>query len=556
MRDAPIPFARFVAGFAVALAVAAATTAELRAQSTPLPTAELRFFTHDGTATGTPLLPGLLRHSCWSALGVSDEGGIYAAISNHQQPGGNVGLYRYDPVADSMTTLGDIRGISTAQNNWMPNESQYKVHTLLLRDGEGRLWFASDDHTPTPFLRGAHVYHIDTATDLVTDYSKTQPMLLTRAMQAIPNTGQPAERSGIFVEYYGIKGMALNPRAADVIYAITFPDGHVLRHDRSTGAIARVAQAEHGAFLGYVDNRGDFYFETVPTTGRLAIHRYERATGTVTTVADVPGVGIGAVAPTSCGEVVYWLVADTKRIYRYDCRTGQFVEVATACGSNWWRLYNLSLSPNGEALYYVSNNNTRSVIRRIDLISGACTEVLDVNTLLGTRDLCFGGMNVWDRAGRLYAGVWTFSAPLAEDVALLRAGPFDPALAADTDTLSVATGGTQTLRLAAGPDHGGRDYLVLGSITGASGERRYNDLRLPLPAGDVYFDFTLRFPGQPPLTDGFGTLDGNGRATATFTLPPGLGALLGLDVHHAFAVLDPAGEVLFTSNAVKVTLVR
>jgi len=176
----------------------------------------------------------------------------------------------------------------------------------------------------------------------------------------------------VFVEYYGIKGIYLNPRAAEVLYAITYPDGHVIRYDRPTGTsagtIARIGQAKHGAFVGYTDNRGSFYFETASPAG-LALQRYDRTTGAITPLATVPGVEVGAVAPTSCGEVVYWLVADTKTIYRHDCRSGQFSQLATACGSNWWRLYNLSLSPNGEGLYYISNNNARSTIRRIDVRS-------------------------------------------------------------------------------------------------------------------------------------------------------------------------------------------
>jgi len=522
----------------------------LRAQS---PSAELIYFTQDGTATGAPLIPGFFRHSCWSALGTSLEGHVYIAISNHQQPGGNSAIYKYDTMLGRMSALGDLRSISTAAGNWMPNESQYKVHSFLMRDGSGKIWFASDDHPPTPFLRGAHLYQLDTATDVVTDYSRTQPMLLNQAMQPVVNTGQAAVGSGVFVEYYGIKGLYLNARAPDALYAITYPDGHVIEHDPTTGAIAKIGQAKHGAFLTYADNRGNFYYETSSGNG-LAIQKYDRATGTTRTVATVPGFEVGAVAPTSCGEVVYWLIADTKKIYRHDCLTDQFVEIATACGSNWWRIYNLSLSPNGEALYYVSNNNAHSVIQRIDLVTGACTVALDVDALLGTRDLCFGGVNVWDRNGFLYAPVWTFSAPQSEDVALLKVGPFDRALGGAPGTLSTSAGGRQDLSLRAGPDHAGKTYWLLGSASGTDNGLRFNDLLIPLDPNDIYFDFAVQHPNQLPLTNSMGTLDALGRAQASFTLPRGVGALRGLTVHHAFAVLGATGEVVFTSNPEPVVL--
>jgi hypothetical protein len=57
--------------------------------------------------------------------------------------------------------------------------------------------------------------------------------------------------------------------------------------------------------------------------------------------------------------------------------------------------------------------------RRIDVATGSCTQVLDVNTVLGSRNLSFGGTGIWDDDGHFYAPVWTFlgSPP---DTALLK----------------------------------------------------------------------------------------------------------------------------------------
>jgi hypothetical protein len=135
--------------------------------------------------------------------------------------------------------------------------------------------------------------------------------------------------------------------------------------------------------------------------------------------AGLPRELFGAVVPAPDGEIAYFLEASTKSVYRLDCRTDELDFLATCCGSNWWKLFNLSLGPRGEELFYVSNNNAKSSVRAIDVESGGCREVLDVDVLLGTRDLCFGGQNVWDRNGNLYAPVWTFGAA-QPDLALLR----------------------------------------------------------------------------------------------------------------------------------------
>ena len=391
----------------------------LGAQRSAQPPAELIHFTADGSAGGTPLLPGFRHDSVWSALATDGLGRLHVAVSNHQQPGGNVALFRYDPHRRRMVSLGDLRSISAAAGNWMPGESQYKVHTFLVPDALGRFHFASMDHPPSPFLRGAHLYRLDPTTGVVEDLSRTQPFLMTKSLAVIPNTGQAAERSGVFIEEYGIKGLGLNPRAPDLLYAMTYPEGHLIQQVLSTGAMEVVGRSENVGYVFHVGNEGDAFYG-VPAPGGLDLLRYDTSAGSTRVVAaGLPGELLGAVAPTPEGDVVYLLEALTKSVYRLDTRSDEVSFLATVCGSNWWRLFNLSLGPEGEGLFYVSNNNARSTIRAIDVDSGACREVLDVDALLGTRDLCFGGVNAWDRNGNLFAPAWTFGAAQT-DLVLLR----------------------------------------------------------------------------------------------------------------------------------------
>ena len=398
--------------FLVALA---AIVASGPAQAVPVgaPSAELIHFTTDGSATGAPLLPGFLNDSIWSAIGRASNGRIYVAVSNHLQPGGNVALYRYDPSDGSLASLGDLQAISTAAGNWMASagESAYKVHSFLLEHADGRVYLASDEHDPTPFLRGAHLYRIDPGDESVEDVSQNTPYLMDQSMVEIVNTGENAEASGVFVEYYGIKGLGLNPLAPDLLYAMTYPDGHLIQHRLSDGRMQLVGQSNRVSYVFYVSNSGDVYYTDVDATEQT-LYKYDASENTTEVIADAlpgaPNGEVGAIAPDAAGRYVYFLLAGAKQVYRLDTLLDDFVFFAGICGSNWWRLYNLQLSPDEQSLYYVSNNNARSTIRRIDVATRECSEVLDVDTLLGTRNLAFGGTGIWDDAGSFYTPVWTF----------------------------------------------------------------------------------------------------------------------------------------------------
>jgi hypothetical protein len=130
-----------------------------------------------------------------------------------------------------------------------------------------------------------------------------------------------------------------------------------------------------------------------------------------------------------------------------------------------------------------------------------------------------------------------------------------PSLTADREAVSLLFGGTQTLALDAGAAHASEIHLLLGSATGISPGLSGGGLHLPLNY-DLYMDLTLNLPNTLPLGNSLGVLDGSGRATSTFSLPPGfIPTLAGATLHHAFIALDPvtlAGT--FASNAVPVRL--
>ena len=130
-------------------------------------------------------------------------------------------------------------------------------------------------------------------------------------------------------------------------------------------------------------------------------------------------------------------------------------------------------------------------------------------------------------------------------------------LTADTDTLSLSTGGVQRFTLEAGVEHGLLAYLLLGTLAGTEPGLPIDGLLLPLNP-DSYTTAALLAPNTAPLASSLGTLDAQGVACASFTLPPGLPpGLSGLTLHHAFVVIELLPtllQVVLASNAVPLTL--
>jgi len=131
-------------------------------------------------------------------------------------------------------------------------------------------------------------------------------------------------------------------------------------------------------------------------------------------------------------------------------------------------------------------------------------------------------------------------------------------LSVDRDELSLANGGTLSFTLSAGPAYADELYWVFGSTAGtAPGIDLDGGNNLPLnfdgPSG--YFLLSVNQPNVPPFGNTFGSLDGSGTGTASFTLPPASDpSLAGLVLDHAYAVVDGALSDLFTSNPMSLTL--
>ena len=109
---------------------------------------------------------------------------------------------------------------------------------------------------------------------------------------------------------------------------------------------------------------------------------------------------------------------------------------------------------------------------------------------------------------------------------------------ADVESVSLASGGTQTLEILAGLPHAGEHVLVLGSATGTTpGIPLGAGLVLPLTF-DAYTSLFFLDVNATPVEGAFGLLDAAGRATARVVAPPGSDpSLVGGVLYHAYVSL-------------------
>lgn len=365
------------------------------------PTARLIHFTVDGTEAGAPLLPGFALHSVWSGLGQADDGTVYIAVSNHDEVAGNVAVFALEPGADRMRVIGDLKSVSTAAGNWDEGESQYKVHTFLKQAADGLFYFATMPSSQPEKDRGAHIYALDPDTDEITDISATLPFSVTRRGEVVPGMG-------VAVGQLGIKGMGLHPDFPDVLYLMTYENGALLRYDLRTGFFQVVGQSARVSYVFHVDADGDVYYLGGPPGAEQGFLHYNAQTGETTAL--VTGIAadeeVGMIAPTANPEVILVLLAKSKEVFPIHTGNERRLRGGTSCGQNWWRLFNMAVSPDGKDVFFVSNNNNRSAIWRAPVGGGTCVEVLDVDGLLGSRNLAFGGQNIWV-GQRFYTPVWT-----------------------------------------------------------------------------------------------------------------------------------------------------
>jgi hypothetical protein len=129
---------------------------------------------------------------------------------------------------------------------------------------------------------------------------------------------------------------------------------------------------------------------------------------------------------------------------------------------------------------------------------------------------------------------------------------FDP-ITCTPDTISESAGGTVIFDLDASDANAGRNYLLLGGVTGT-------DPGTPLPGGlatlplnwDPFTDVVMLLLNSVLFQNFLGQLDASGQAQATLWAPPLPTGYVGLELYWAYCLNGPFD---FASDAVIVTVV-
>ncbi|QDU66283.1 right-handed parallel beta-helix repeat-containing protein [Engelhardtia mirabilis] len=149
------------------------------------------------------------------------------------------------------------------------------------------------------------------------------------------------------------------------------------------------------------------------------------------------------------------------------------------------------------------------------------------------------------------------SAPVDADGTTSDVGtyPLLGVLQSSSFSISVATGGNQSIKIDAGAGFGGGIHVLAGSVSGTSpGLPLGGGLTVPL-VPDAYFSLTLAGGAGSPLQNGVGTLDAAGEGSANFSLPVGSApTLAGLHVDHAGVILDGQFVPALVTNALPLNL--
>ncbi|MHC4945145.1 MAG: hypothetical protein ACYTG7_19175, partial [Planctomycetota bacterium] len=126
-------------------------------------------------------------------------------------------------------------------------------------------------------------------------------------------------------------------------------------------------------------------------------------------------------------------------------------------------------------------------------------------------------------------------------------------LSADENVLVESVGGEINFNLDAGIGNKGRKFIVLGSISGTSPGILLPGGTATLPLKwDVFTDLVLLLLNSPVCENFLGTLDGSGKASATFNTFGPIPGTAGLMVHFAYALNNPWDYV---SNPVPIEIV-
>jgi hypothetical protein len=206
-------------------------------------------------------------------------------------------------------------------------------------------------------------------------------------------------------------------------------------HGQYEEYIKKIGESSRVSYVMYTDNNGNLYYINTEDQ-MLDLMKYDLAEDKVIKIADdfvsayyegndAYNEGFGAISPTVTGDTVYCMTTaghnhGNADVFRLICSKNTLEHVRAICGINYWKIFNMTLSQDQKALYYIGNNtSTGKKLYKIDLVTNECDAILDLDPVIPHFDLCFGGINVWDKFDHFYLPVWSYDYEVG-DLAVLQ----------------------------------------------------------------------------------------------------------------------------------------
>ena len=143
----------------------------------------------------------------------------------------------------------------------------------------------------------------------------------------------------------------------------------------------KIGTSAYTSYVMYADPLGNLFYITAES-GYLDLMKYDPELDQVTKISDNfiddhdgYNGGFGSIAPTPDGDTVYCMTTagtnhGNAEVYRLICSQDNLEYLTDICGTNYWMIFNMTLSQDGRALYYLANNTASGKgLYKIDLES-------------------------------------------------------------------------------------------------------------------------------------------------------------------------------------------
>ncbi len=344
----------------------------------------------------------------WHGLGIDHNQKIYVAIGNGAEASGGVGdvhIFRYDTKNGSKIFLKSVSEILKDEGNLGPNkhwpkkEGVSKVHSDII-EHNGIMYFSTHDHHTAESIkqhRGGHLLSYDLGTGAFRNLSRFCP-------------------SGVAIVNEGIIGLNILKQVQTLV-GWTFPYGHILLHDLTTGVTTKCTRGLSSgsvtdvARIVITTRRGSVFCAYTGKNAPLNLFKLDHVSKRLLPTQYKFDRGfLEGLAETSDGKTIY--IADTDgQLYALDADTEELKRLGSILpperesrGERILELRNLTMSIDERKLFAIptKTNDRRGAYRlyEYDIETGTKSDLGNMSWILSSSMLT--GNGVMDESGCMY----------------------------------------------------------------------------------------------------------------------------------------------------------